>query len=445
MVALEGPLWARVVIVYVLASPSYLAVGCCVAALMLLRRGSGRNVYVGLALAGLVMAVSLLLGIVAVLAFIVNYWPDRRVNDSDWAESIPVAGESGVVGEGDGWGGGLGGGGVRGAASGVGGLAVRFWGSSVPGPAKRALAVVFSVGLFPGLFVASWRAWDALDRPFDRLVLADQQPLPEALPTWADGTIQNFSLAVCLFAAACGLGVLWLLPTQSRARHYRWLALSGLTTPWLPVVGIGVLIALVIRFCPARRSRRPEAGGDHAAEPHGTFAGEEGSVCGGETFNGGGRAPEPWRPVRWIDARPRRVRRLLAVGVVLAFVPAAAVATTAALEDSGVIEYNRDPGLRFALVLDDVESAADETLAADPDLESVYHAMLYLVWFVWGASMLGSLALLLAVLRSRNDRARRYKTTAMSALSIGILMYLWWFVGGLGGSSGTARLVWFLL
>ncbi|MCY3786380.1 MAG: hypothetical protein OXG47_06595 [bacterium] len=433
-------MWARVVIVYVLASPSYLAVGCCVAALMLLRRGSGRNVYVGLALAGLVMAVSLLLGIVAVLAFIVNYWPDRRVNDSDWAESIPVAGESGVVGEGDGWGGGLGGGGVRGAASGVGGLAVRFWGGSVPGPAKRALAVVFSVGLFPGLFVASWRAWDALDRPFDRLVLADQQPLPEALPTWADGTIQNFSLAVCLFAAACGLGVLWLLPTQSRARHYRWLALSGLTTPWLPALGIGVLIAFVIRFWPARRSRWPEAGGDDEAVQHGAPA-EEGSAHGGETISdGGGRSEAPSRPVRWIDARPRRVRRLLAVGIVLAFVPATAVATTAALEESKVIEYNEDSELSLSLLLDPVE-----TTSADPELESVYHAMLYLVWFVWGASMLGSVALLLAVLRSLNHRARRYKTTAMTALYLGIAMHLWWLVDGLGGSSATAQLVWFLL
>ncbi|MCY3924467.1 MAG: hypothetical protein OXG52_02985 [bacterium] len=342
-------------------------------------------------------------------------------------------------------GGGLGVAGVCGAASGVGGLAVRFWGGSVPEPAKRVLAVVFSVGLFPGLFVASWRAWDALDRPFDRLVLADQQPLPEALPTWADGTIQNFSLAVCLFAAACGLGVLWLLPTQSRARHYRWLALSGLTTPWLPALGIGVLIAFVIRFWPARRSRWPEVGGDDEAVQHGAPA-EEGSAHGGETINdGGGRSEAPSRPVRWIDARPRRVRRLLAVGIVLAFVPATAVATTAALEDSGIIEYNEDSDLQFALVADDLGWAAEETISADPDLESVYYAMLYLFWFAVVTSMVGSLALLLGVLRSRNHRAHRDRVAAMASLLIGIVVNLWWWAPALGGGSETAYLALFLL
>ncbi|MCY3924465.1 MAG: hypothetical protein OXG52_02975 [bacterium] len=61
---------------------------------MLLYRDSGRSMYSGLALAGLVIAVNLVFGIAALLAFIGYYWPDRRVNGSGEVVSIPAAGES---------------------------------------------------------------------------------------------------------------------------------------------------------------------------------------------------------------------------------------------------------------------------------------------------------------------------------------------------------------
>ena len=342
---------------------------------------------------------------------------------------------------------------------------------AAPVPVRRAAAGVFAVGLFPGLFVASWRLWDALDRTFELALPFRQpqpaesiplapteraftfQPLPEALPTWSDWTIRNFGIGVCVFGALCGLGVLLSFHPDERPRLYRWLAAAGLTVPCVPLVGIGILMAFIVRCWPAASAtswaRRTRAGQDPPVHPPDTIAAGGGGGAGRDGGHPNSEEIAHATPgtVRWIDARPRRLMVLLVAGITLAFVPAAVVAITGMLERYGVLEYVDDSlQLLAALYLDDrVGSYSQIAASEDPGTNAAYLALLYAVWFVLNASKVGSLALLLAVFRSQSERAHLCRVLAASGLIVGQLAFLWWVDHELGGGSFTADLVWSLL
>lgn len=78
LVVIEANVWINSVIIYLLASPRYLAAAFCIVALMLLNRGSGLNIYRGLAFTGLGLSLHHLFVLFVPAAMIVAYWPDRR-------------------------------------------------------------------------------------------------------------------------------------------------------------------------------------------------------------------------------------------------------------------------------------------------------------------------------------------------------------------------------
>ena len=85
--AFEGGTLARTVITYALVSPIFLAIACCVAALMLLDGGSGRDIHRGLAVTGLVLTVDPIWGMVAVLALFLHYFPFSQRHSSGSIDS----------------------------------------------------------------------------------------------------------------------------------------------------------------------------------------------------------------------------------------------------------------------------------------------------------------------------------------------------------------------
>lgn len=329
------------------------------------------------------------------------------------------------------------------------------WRDRVPGPVKRVVAVGFSLGLFPGLFVATWRTWDALDREFARLLLPDQRLLPELLPEWSDGTVRNFSVAICLFAALCGLGILRAIPADCRLGQYKWLALSGTTLPWIPVLGIGILIAIAIRCWPTRWTWQSRVHDDTEPASASTSPGERVAVFqGADVLQGRDSqqemreiAEELRRPTRWIDAQPRRVQRMLALSLVLAFIPFTSAVTTSLLEHYEILNYAELAGekLRFDRLYkgDTGADGEDLAIAADPDLQSTYLALLYSIWAFNAVAVVGSIALALTVFRSRNRRAGRYRVLATTGLTGALALSLWWFSNSAPDNT-TVMLVWYL-
>ena len=339
---------------------------------------------------------------------------------------------------------------------------MRRWRDSLPGPVKRVVSVGFSIGLFPGLFVATLWAWDALDREFARLLRPDQRLLPEVLPEWSDGTIRNLSVAICLFAALCGLGILRAISPDLRPRQYRWLALSGITLPWLPVLGIGILIAIAIRCWPIRWTWRSRVRGDTEPAAESTsldqreamFQGLDMLQDRGNHQEIRGIAEEPGQAKRWVDARPRRVQSVLILCLVLAFTPITLAVTTALLEYYEILNYDDyanelyrtyrvyegDTTAPLALVLE----GEDIPIAANPNHQSAYVALLYSLWAVNTFAIVGSISLALTVFRSRNRRAGRYRVLAMTGLIGAFVLNLLWASSAFSDNT-TVSLIWSLL
>lgn len=324
------------------------------------------------------------------------------------------------------------------------------WRDGVPELVKRVLAVGYSLALFPGLFVAAWRVCSVLEQDFGIQYLPR---LPASmLPTWSDGTIRNFGIGICLFGALCGLNILRLIPTKFRIRHYRWLALSGITAPWMPIMGIGILVAFVIRYWPASiwaRSGLRQRGG--LASDEWVSQGESPDLCDavqpidGSTLEYCTTAEDAAQSRRWIDARPKRVRRIVVLICVLALLPVALATTTAVLEEKKVIEYTDDAEwLPVLHLVWDRSRGYESTLVENPDLESVYLVMLYSIWAVTAIAVVGTLFFAAMLFRSQNRQAGRYRTTAMTVATIGYVLALWWFHPELGNSL-TVKLAWSLL